>query len=140
SLELAPSEQELAALVAAIDEMARRIAEGRQRLVREKQVVDRMVENVNSAVVSLDERGRVLLANRLAGELLGAGIGEPLRETLAAREEMQPVVGFLDKAGREPAETTVHLARGGEEREMRLAWVPVPGAGEPSALLVVEDV
>src|SRR4029079_8877676 len=71
SLELAPSEQELAALVAAIDEMARKIAEGRQRLVREKQVVERMVENVNSAVVSLDERGRVLLANRLAGELLG---------------------------------------------------------------------
>ena len=72
-----PSEQELAALVAAIDEMARRIAEGRQRLVREKQVVERMVENVNSAVVSLDEGGRVLLANRLAGELLGVGRRRP---------------------------------------------------------------
>ena len=142
SLELspAPSEQELAALVAAIDEMARRIAEGRQRLVREKQVVDRMVENVNSAVVSLDERGRVLLANRLAGELLGADVGAPLRETLAVREEMAPVVRFLGDVGREPVETTVRLDRAGEEREVRLAWVPVPGTGEPSALLVVEDV
>jgi PAS domain S-box-containing protein len=140
SLELAPSEQELAALVGAIDEMARRIAEGRQRLVREKQVVDRMVENVNSAVVSLDERGRVLLANRLAGELLGAGVGAPLRETLAAHAELQPVARFLGEVGPEPVETTVRLARGGEEREVRLAWVPVPGAGEPSALLVVEDV
>jgi len=145
SLELAPSEQELAALVAAIDEMARKIAEGRQRLVREKQVVERVVENVNSAVVSLDERGRVLLANHLAAELLGAGVGEPLRATVAAREELAPVAAFLATVGGEtgeaqPAETTVHLPRGGDEREVRLAWVPVPGAGEPSALLVVEDV
>jgi two-component system nitrogen regulation sensor histidine kinase NtrY len=34
----------------------------------------------------------------------------------------------------------VQLPRGGDDREVRLAWVPVPGAGEPSALLVVEDV
>ena len=140
SLDLAPSEQELAALVAAIDDMARRIAEGRQRLVREKQVVERMVENVNSAVVSLDERGRVLLANRLAGELLGAGVGDPLRETLAARPELAPVAAFLAGVGGDLAETTVRLLRGGDEREVRLAWVPVPGEGEPSALLVVEDV
>ncbi|HXT52537.1 MAG TPA: ATP-binding protein, partial [Thermoanaerobaculia bacterium] len=145
SLELAPSEQELAALVAAIDEMARKISEGRQRLVREKQVVERVVENVNSAVVSLDERGRVLLANHLASELLGAGVGEPLRATVAAREELAPVAAFLATVGGEPgeaqpAEATVHLVRGEDEREVRLAWVPVPGAGEPSALLVVEDV
>ena len=145
SLELALSEQELAALAAAIDEMARKIAEGRQRLVREKQVVERMVENVNSAVVSLDERGRVLLANRLAGELLGVGVGDPLRDAVAAREELAPVAAFLARVAGEPgetqpAETTVHLPGGGDEREVRLAWVPVPGAGEPSALLVLEDV
>jgi len=140
SLDLAPSEQELAALVAAIDEMARRIAEGRQRLVREKQVVERMVENVNSAVVSLDEGGRVLLANRLAGEMLGTRVGEPLRDALDAREELAPVARFLAGVGRDPAEATVHLSREGGEREAHLAWVPVPGAGEPSALLVVEDV
>ncbi|HEV8239450.1 MAG TPA: ATP-binding protein [Thermoanaerobaculia bacterium] len=145
SLELALSEQELAALAAAIDEMARKIAEGRQRLVREKQVVERMVENVNSAVVSLDERGRVLLANRLAGELLGVGVGDPLRAALQVREDLAPVAAFLARSAGEPgeaqpAETTVHLPRDGDEREVRLAWVPVPGAGEPSALFVLEDV
>ena len=140
SLELAPSEQELAALVAAIDEMARRIAEGRQRLVREKQVVERMVENVNSAVVSLDERGRVLLANRVAGELLGTRVGDPLGETLGGNVALAPLGRFLEGVGAEPVEATVHLRQGGDEREMRVAWVPVPGAGEPSALLVVEDV
>ena len=47
-----------------------------------------------------------------------------------------------DRAETQPAETTVHLPRGGDgdEREVRLVWVPVPGAGEPGALLVVEDV
>jgi two-component system nitrogen regulation sensor histidine kinase NtrY len=99
-----------------------------------------MVENVNSAVVSLDESGRVLLANRLAGGLLGTRVGEPLRDALDAREELAPVARFLARVGREPAEATVRLARDGGEREAHLAWVPVPGAGEPSALLVVEDV
>ena len=33
----------------------------------------------------------------------------------------------------------MRLTAGGEERELRLTWAPVPGAGEPSALLVVED-
>ncbi len=128
--------------MAAIDEMARRIAEGRQQLLREKQVVERMVENVNSAVVSLDERGRVLLANRLAGQMLGTRVGDPLGETLGGEAALEPVARFLAAVGDEPAEATVRLAPGGdgEEREVRLVWVPVPGAGEPSALLVVEDV
>ncbi|HEV8630808.1 MAG TPA: ATP-binding protein, partial [Thermoanaerobaculia bacterium] len=140
SLELAPSEQELAALVGAIDEMARRIAEGRLRLLREKQVVERMVENINSGIVSLDERGRVLLANRVAVEMLGSRVGEPLRATLTAEESLAPVARFLAEVGSdEPREATVRLERQGEEREYRLAWVPVPGAGEPSALLVIED-
>jgi signal transduction histidine kinase len=139
SLELAPSEQELAALVSAIDEMARRIAEGRQRLVREKEVVDRMVENITSGVVSLDHAGRVLLANRVAVDVLGTRLGEPLRDPLGERPELAPVAEFLAGAGAEPAEATVRLTQDGDERELRLAWVPVPGAGEPSALLVLED-
>jgi signal transduction histidine kinase len=139
ALDLAPSEQELAALVAAIDEMARRIAEGRQRLVREKQVVERMVENITSGVVSLDGRGRVLLANRVAADLLGTRMGEPLRDALAARPELAPVSAFLAEADVDPAERTVRLELDGDGREVRLAWVPVPGEGEPSALLVLED-
>jgi signal transduction histidine kinase len=141
SLELAPTELELAALVEAVDEMARRIAEARERLVREKQVVERMVENITSGVVSLDHERRVLMHNRVAAELLGSRVGESLEETVARSDRLAPVAEFLRAAGAEMARFTVRLAgKGGEgEREWSLVWVPVPGSGEPSALLVVED-
>ena len=141
SLDLAPTELELAALVEAIDEMARRIAEGRERLVREKQVVERMVENITSGVVSLDRERRVLLHNRVAAELLGTAVGESLEAAVARSERLAPIAAFLRTAGAEMERSTVRLrgADGAGEREWSLVWVPLPGAGEPSALLVVED-
>jgi len=141
SLDLAPTELELASLVEAVDEMARRIAEGRERLMREKQVVERMVENITSGIVSLDRERRVLMHNRVAAELLGTQVGASLEEAVARSERLAPVAGFLRTAGAEMARATVRLAGadGGGEREWALVWVPVPGSGEPSALLVVED-
>ncbi|MEA2562646.1 MAG: two-component system, NtrC family, nitrogen regulation sensor histidine kinase NtrY [Acidobacteriota bacterium] len=143
SLNLAPTELELAALVQAVDDMALRIAEARERLVREKQVVERMVENITSGVVSLDRERRVLMHNRVAAELLGVSVGQSLdRGVEEAR--LAPVAGFLREAVQRPGEMhrqTIRLSElgGGGEREWSLVWVPVPGAGEPSALLVVED-
>lgn len=141
SLDLAPTELELASLVAAVDEMARRIAEARERLVREKQVVERMVENITSGVVSVDRERRVLMHNRVAAELLGTEVGESLEEAVGRSERLQPVATFLKSADGEMARTTVRLpgldSEG--EREWSLIWVPLPGSGEPSALLVVED-
>jgi signal transduction histidine kinase len=140
SLNLAPTELELAALVEAVDEMARRIAEGREKLLREKQVVERMVDNITSGVVSLDRDRRVLLHNRVAAELLGTEVGESLETAVAPSERLAPVAAFLRIVGGEMARETVRL-RGeeGGEREWSLVWVPLPGEGEPSALLVVED-
>jgi len=69
SLDLAPSELALALLVKAVDEMARKIADARDRLVREKQVSERMVENITSGVFSLARDRRVLMHNRVAAEL-----------------------------------------------------------------------
>ncbi|HEV8582055.1 MAG TPA: ATP-binding protein [Thermoanaerobaculia bacterium] len=141
SLDFKPTELELASLVEAVDEMARRIAEARERLVREKQVVERMVENITSGVVSLDRERRVLMHNRVASELLGTQVGESLEETVARSARLAPIAEFLRTAGAEMARGTVRLAGGaGEgEREWSLVWVPVPGSGEPSSLLVVED-
>jgi signal transduction histidine kinase len=167
SLDVAPRDLELAALVSAVDAMARRIAEGREKLVREKQVVERMVENITSGVVSLDAAGRVLMHNRVAAELLGVGEDEALAAALARREHLAPVAEFVGEvagdvagqggaaggaggrdgatapAGRPPGQPSARTVRlpgdDGEEREWSLVWVPVPGPGEPAALLVVED-
>ncbi len=146
SLDMAPTELELAALVEAVDDMAHRIARGREQIVREKQVVERVVENITSGVVSLDRDGRVLMHNRAASELLGSKVGESLEKTAARYEPLAPVTAFLRGIDRERGEmerTTVRLAGtgnvGNSEREWSLVWVPLPGAGEPAALLVVED-
>jgi two-component system nitrogen regulation sensor histidine kinase NtrY len=121
--------------------MARKIADARDRLVREKQVSERMVENITSGVVSLDRERRVLMHNRVAAELLGTGVGESLETAVARRDQLAPVADFLRTTDSEMARATVRLAAadGGGEREWSLVWVPLPGAGEPSALLVVED-
>jgi signal transduction histidine kinase len=147
SLGLSPTELELAALVEAVDDMAYRIAEGRERLVREKQVIERMVENITSGVVSLDRDGGVLMHNRVAAELLGARVGESLERAVAEQGRLAPIADFLravEPRRGEMARATVRLAGAGaevgiSEQEWSLVWVPVPGAGEPAALLVVED-
>jgi signal transduction histidine kinase len=141
SLDLAPTELELAALVAAVDDMARRIAEGREKLLREKQVVERVVQNIASGVVSLDAERRILMHNRVAAELLGVGVGQSLERLVARGERLAPVAAFLRAAGGEMARATVRLGgTSAGEREWSLVWVPLAGQGDPAALLVVEDV
>lgn len=139
SLGVSPTELELAALAEAIDEMARRVAESRRNLVREKQVVERIVDNITSGVVSLDHQRRVIMHNQVAAELLHVEVGEPLDRPEG--EHPEPVTGFLAQVGDEAQRRTVRLpGEEGESREWSLVWVPVPGSGEPAALLVVEDV
>ncbi|HVT19181.1 MAG TPA: ATP-binding protein [Thermoanaerobaculia bacterium] len=139
SLELAPSDLELAALVRAVDEMAERVAGGRERLLREKQVIERMVDNITAGVVSLDRERRVLWLNRVAAKLLGLAVGQSLERVVGSSERLAPVASFLRSAGGEMARATVRLGGSAGEREWSLVWVPVPGEGEPFALLVVED-
>lgn len=148
-LAVAPRERELEALADAIDEMARRIAEGRHQLVLEKEVVERMVEHITSGVVSLDHAGRVLLRNRVAAELLGAEVGISIDRFLEADDRLHPVTEFVAEAvgdaaasgrGGEIRQTTVQLADAtGEVKEWSLTWVPIPGPEDPAALLVVDD-
>lgn len=139
-LDVTPREHELSALGDAIDDMARRIAEGRRKLLLEKQVVDRMIENITSGVISLDQGRRVLLHNRVAAELLGTEVGTEIHRVLEGREHLQPVAEFLRQADQEARQATVHLRdRQGEAREWTLIWAPISGAEDPAALLVVDD-
>jgi signal transduction histidine kinase len=135
---------ELAALAEAIDRMARRIAEGRDQLLREKRLVEGIIENVTSGVVYLDRTGRVLLANRVARQLLEVAPGELIADRLARRPELAGAGRFVAAQRGELAQSTLRLVgpqgTEGKERDWSLVWVPLTGEGEPAALFVVEDI
>lgn len=159
-LELTPTELELAALVSAIDDMAGRIARGRDELLREKAIVERVVDNITAGVISLDGNGRVLMHNRAARELLGVSVGRHLLETDSERNDAgAPAEASGDTASgqrkriaelveaastsADPAPRRETMRWGDSEdgaREWTVVHVPLPGEGEPAALLVLEDV
>jgi signal transduction histidine kinase len=141
SLALEPADEELATLARAIDRMAGRIAEGRRSLTREKKVIELMVENINAGVVSLDTERRVVLHNRVARELLGARVGEVIGGADADTAELAAVARFAASSGDEARQLTIRLPGAEDQpREWSLVWAPLPGQGDPAALLVVEDV
>jgi signal transduction histidine kinase len=141
---VAPREPELAELVGAVDEMARRIAGARESLLREKQVVERVVENITAGVVSVDAGGRVSMCNRVAAELLGVTPGEVLLERLAASSRLAPLLGFVrERLGRESGTVRAAAASSPQQVALRLppaATVvpdPPPGATTPGPVGVV---
>lgn len=141
SLEVSPADVELAALARAIDDMAHRIAEGRERLMGEKRLVEKVVENVTSGVVSLDSAGRVRMCNRVARELLGVAPGDELRQALHQREGLKPVLAVLDESPSQPALRTLQLGAADDgAREWTAIHLALPGTGDPTSLLIVEDV
>ncbi len=138
SLGFRPGEQELVLLAEAIDRMAARIAEARERLLDEKRLVERVVENVTAAVAALDRDGCVLLANQLARRWMGATPGAPLASDAIGERHPDLARALRLPASGEPV--TVRLSGAGGERDWALVRVPLPGGGEPSELVVVEDV
>ena len=142
--EIRPRETELSALAEAIDSMSRQIDESRRGLLREKHFVERVVANITSAVVSLDRADRVVFQNQVAADLLGTEVGEPINRRLDASPMLDPVGEFWRRAraAGTPATEQVNLRPDGETvdvREWNLTFVPIPGEGDPSTLLVVDD-
>ena len=140
SLPWRPREEELSSLAAAIDDMAGRLAEGRRRLVREKHLVDRIIENITSGVVSVDRQRRVLLHNRVAADLLSTEVGEDLLASVAQAPRLAAVAERLRQEGTSEWRSTLRIrSRDDEARDWNLMWLPLPGE-DPAALLVVDDV
>jgi two-component system nitrogen regulation sensor histidine kinase NtrY len=84
----------------------------------------------------------VLLANRVAIDLVGAQIGEELDAAVSRQERLAPLSAFLRDVDRARVVQQTVTLRGPDdsEQEWSLVWAPLPGAGEPTALLVLEDV
>ena len=143
SLDLAPTELELALLVEAVDEMARQIADARERLVREKQVgrADGGEHHLRRRL----PRPRAAGADAQPGRRRAARApawGRAWRRRSPAGSGCAPVADFLrDRRLRDgPRRPCGWRRRTGEgSASGRSSGCRVPGAGEPSALLVVED-
>ena len=154
-LGLEPDELELATLTRAIDTMAQKISQGRRALEREKQVLEGVVDNITAGVVSFDDSFRVSMRNRVAHELLGATVGATLEELLSEGSLDFVKARLLPAQRIRPVRETVRLPAvrqddgslpeasvdqgPAREQEWNLVWLPVPGTGDPAALLVVED-
>ncbi|MCB1009088.1 MAG: HAMP domain-containing protein, partial [Acidobacteria bacterium] len=139
-LEARPNELELDALATAIDRMAARIAEGRERLLAEKHLIETIVEHVTAGVVCLDRDGAVLMANQVARQLLAVEPGQLLLPAITADARLAPVADFLEHGVEGGGHAAVRLGGDGSERDWTLVRVPLEGAGEPAELFVVEDV
>ncbi len=140
SLPWRPREEELSSLAAAIDEMAGRLAEGRRRLMHEKHLVERIIENITSGVVSVDRQRRVLLHNRVAADLLDTEVGEDLLASVAVAPRLAAVAERLRHGPDGEWQTTLRIrSQDDEARDWNLMWLPLPG-DDPAALLVVDDV
>ena len=113
---LDPAEPELAALAQAIDRMALRIAKGREELMREKRVVEGMVENITSAVVSVGGDGRILLLNRAAVDLFGASVGDDLT-SLLNRDSPEELAELVSRRPKELHRATASFVQEDEEHD-----------------------
>lgn len=136
-----PRETEIASLADAIDDMAAKVHDARRNLIREKEVVERVVDNITSAVVLLDSDRRVLMHNRVAAELLKVSAGMSLWALAEHNPQLQPIAQIGAENDDEVHYGTLRLeeTEESEEREWTLVWVPLSDGGVPASLLVVED-
>lgn len=146
-LGLEPSIPELRELADAIDEMAGTIAAGRERLVREKRVVDTVIANIKSAVVSFGREERVIMVNREAADLLRVRPGDSLQD-VATTLESPEWRALIARRPRVPERISIRIEESSADShghesaagEWTVQWLPIAGDGDPAALLVLEDV
>ncbi len=122
--------------------------------LREQEIADeaerfrRTLESIGDAVVSTDERQRIIFLNRAARTLTGWSMeeaeGKPLWEVLLVRDErtdapwLDPVRGCLEGGGTLPLEHGVLVGRNGTRHNIRghIALINESGA----AVLTFQDV
>ena len=143
-LNLDPREPELAALVRAVDVMARRVASARAELVNEKTLLETVLANITSAVIAVDREGGIAVANPSAGELFAVRSGDSLQARLAGSRGLallpddffHPLEVRRTSFGVEAAQSSDDAAL----RELAVVWVPTPHSEELRGLLIGEDV
>jgi signal transduction histidine kinase len=143
-LDLDPREPELAALVRAVDVMARRVSTSRAALLSEKQLLETVLGNVTSAVIAIGRTGGVVISNPRARQLFDVVPGAELAQLLARPPlDALPEEFFADdRLQRRSLSLGPSAAPDATEGpvELALVWVPTTSSDDLQGLLIAEDV
>ncbi|MDQ7849096.1 MAG: ATP-binding protein [Armatimonadota bacterium] len=127
--------------------LARRAAEQRDLLRREKKKLETIVASLQEGLIVLDGDGRIQFCNPAAAELLGASAGgvagRPLHEVAAIRrqdgspyrEGDHPVTAALQRGEASCSRVLVEAGGGATPHPYALTVTPVHGAGAPAGVI-----
>jgi two-component system nitrogen regulation sensor histidine kinase NtrY len=125
----------------AFERMAADIATSREALEEARRRTAAVLATVATGVVGLDPRGRVLIANRQAVELLGTRLEEGDTLTSKLDAEWRPLTAAVGKFLQDPAaDATAELDVGGRRFSLQLAALGPDVRGVVIALNDVTDV
>jgi PAS domain S-box-containing protein len=148
------SRDELGVLIQSFNRMTRQLSDAREEVAQNhheteqaKAFLERVLANLSSGVVVLDEDQRIRTANSAAAQILGVPVNElegRLLITLGSRESALRVFGetvaarFVDQAGewREQIDYTDH----GGKQSLLLRGTRLPAGLERGYVLVFDDV
>jgi signal transduction histidine kinase len=133
----APPPVEFEAVFGAFERMAADIRASQAALERARQRTAAVLANVATAVVALDQRGAILLANARARQLLGASLPDGSRLEDSAGPQWAALVEAVERflGGQEPA-AVLDLEVAGRQVRLQLARLTAEPGG---AVLALDD-
>ena len=134
-----PEEQDLGRLATAIDRMAADVSALQERERVERELVERILANVTTGLVLVDETGVVSRSNPVAEQMLGVTAGDRFPQGLHGPVAEIPVFSEVDARGT-TAQGTVEIEIDGEERLWHVSRLAVERHLGMSSLWVIEDV
>jgi signal transduction histidine kinase len=142
SLRPLPKVSELSALAEAVDLMAIKITENQNQLRSEKEFIQRVVDNISSAVLLLGADARILFQNQIAEKWLGSKVGDSIAD-LTTAHLAAPLfdLALQGLSTHKPLNRRLQLHASEEARavDWELIWIPFAGV-PPQGLLLIADI
>ncbi len=118
-----------------------RIEAERARLSSESKYQN-IIDNANDEVIIIDQRGKVLEANKVVSHLLGYSYDELIGMDVRSIDPRSMSDGSLDPRSGERADAIVetsHIAKDGRSVPVEVSRTPIDLAGRPAVLLVARN-
>ena len=131
-----------------LDELARWIEELRATLVRQRQAFDEhraameeIVASLGEGILSVNRAGKVVFANRRAGEMFGVESPSLVGRTILEVARKPSLADAVEKALQGSASVErITLGRGDQERQVEVRTFPVASSAEMAAVALFIDV